>query len=39
MLFDELTCSGGEFKTVGTGTEKAPVPTFVLSLGIDNKWI
>jgi len=36
MLFDDLTCSGSEFQRVGTATEKAWIPTWVLTLGTDN---
>jgi len=38
MLFDDLTCSGSEFQRLGTATEKARVPVWVLTLGTDNKW-
>ena len=36
MLFDALT-SESEFQRVGTATEKARVPVWVLTLGTD-KW-
>jgi len=38
MLFDDLTCPGSEFQRVGTATDKVQVPTWVLTLEIDNKW-
>ena len=38
MLFDDLTCSEGEFQWVRTATEKAWVPVWVLTLGTDNNW-
>ena len=38
MLFDDLTCSGSEFRRIGTATEKAQVPAWVLTLGTENKW-
>ena len=38
MLFDDLTCSGSEFQRIGTATEKARVPAWVLTMGTDNKW-
>ena len=38
MFFDDLTCTGSEFQTVGTATEKARVPAWVLTLRTDNKW-
>jgi len=37
MLFDDLTCSESEFQRVGTATEKARVPGWVLTLGRDKK--
>ena len=38
MLFDDLTCSESEFQKIGTATDKAPVPGWVLTPGTDNKW-
>jgi len=38
MLFDDLTSSESKFQRVGTATEKAWVPTPVLTLETDNKW-
>ena len=38
MLFDDVTCLGCEFQRIGTATEKAWVPAWVLTLGTDNKW-
>jgi len=38
MLFDDLTYLESEFQRVGTTTEKARVPAYVLTLGIDNNW-
>jgi len=38
MLFDDLTSSESEFQRVGTATEKARVPAWVLTLGTDSKW-
>ena len=38
MLFDDLTCSESEFRRVGTATEKALFPAWVLTLETDNKW-
>jgi len=38
MLFDDLTCSECEVQRVGTATEIARVPAWVLILGLDNKW-
>jgi len=38
MLFDDLSCSESEFQRVGTPTEKARVPGWVLTLGTDNEW-
>ena len=38
MLFDHLTWSKSKFQIVGTATEKARVPVWVLTLGTDNKW-
>jgi len=38
MLFDGLTCSESEFQVVGTTTERARVPSWVLTLRTDNKW-
>ena len=37
MLFDDLTRSESEFQRVGTASEKARVPAWVLTLGTDNK--
>ena len=37
VLVDDLTCSGREFQRLGTATEKARVPTRVLTLETD-KW-
>jgi len=37
MLLDDLTCSWSEFQRVGTATEEAHVPAWVLAMGI-NKW-
>ena len=37
MLFDDVRRSESEFQRVGTATEKAPVPAWVLNLGTDNK--
>jgi len=36
ILFDDITCSGSEFRRVGTATEKVQVPTWVLTLGTDS---
>jgi len=38
MLFDDLTRSESEFQRVGTATEKARDPVWVLTLRTDNKW-
>ena len=38
MLFDNLTCSEGEYKRVGIATEKAWIPEWVLTVWTDNKW-
>ena len=38
MLSVYLTSSDSEFQRVGTATEKAPVPVWVLTLGPENKW-
>jgi len=36
MLFDDLACSESEFQRVGTATEKARVPAWVLTQGTEN---
>jgi len=39
MLFDDLTCSESEIQRVWTATEKARVPSWVLTpLRTDNNW-
>jgi len=38
MLFDDLTSSESEFQRVGTTTEKARLPAWVVTLETDNKW-
>ena len=38
MLFDGLTCPGGEFQRVRTAAEILRVPAWVLTLEIDSKW-
>jgi len=38
MLFGDLTRSESEFQRVGTTTEKAWLPAWVLTLETDQKW-
>jgi len=38
MLFHDLTCSWSKFQIVGTTTENARIPAWVLTLDTENKW-